>query len=79
MLRFALQLIRQHNLEQISDLNTIEAYCREAIANQPKTVQQYQKGKSKALYAIVGEVAKLSEQKANMKIVVECLERLLKK
>ncbi|XP_017860696.1 PREDICTED: glutamyl-tRNA(Gln) amidotransferase subunit B, mitochondrial [Drosophila arizonae] len=72
------QLVKENNLEQISDLNTIEAYCREAIANQPKTVQQYQKGKSKALYAIVGEVAKLSAQKANMKVVVECLERLLK-
>jgi len=41
-------------------------------------VQQYQKGKAKALFAIVGEVAKLSSQKANMKLVVQCLEKMLK-
>lgn len=73
------QLVEQHNLLQICDLSTIEAYCQQAIANQPKAVQQYQKGKAKALFAIAGEVVKLSSQKANMKIVVECLEKLLKK
>ncbi|XP_064549309.1 glutamyl-tRNA(Gln) amidotransferase subunit B, mitochondrial [Drosophila montana] len=73
------ELVGQHNLQQISDLATIEAYCQQAITNQPKAVQQYQKGKAKALFAIAGEVAKLSAQKANMKIVVECLEKVLKK
>jgi len=71
--------VEQHNLQQICDLTTIEGLCQQAIANQTKAVQQYQKGKAKALFAIVGEVAKLSAQKANMKIVVECLEKLLKK
>ncbi|KAL7727794.1 hypothetical protein ACLKA6_019734 [Drosophila palustris] len=73
------QLVMQHNLQQICDLAIIEEYCQQAIANQPKAVQQYQKGKTKALFAIVGEVAKLSSQKANMKAVVDCLEKLLKK
>ncbi|ALC47430.1 CG5463, partial [Drosophila busckii] len=72
------ELVKQHSLQQISDLTAIEAYCRQAIAQQPKAVQQYHKGKAKALFAIVGEVAKLTQQKANMKIVVECLEKLLK-
>ncbi|BFF91172.1 glutamyl-tRNA(Gln) amidotransferase subunit B mitochondrial [Drosophila madeirensis] len=72
------ELIEQHSLEQICDLETIEAYCQQAIANQPKAVQQYHKGKAKALFAIVGEVAKISGQKANMKSVVACLERMLK-
>ncbi|EDV44268.1 uncharacterized protein Dana_GF18896 [Drosophila ananassae] len=72
------ELIDLHNLQQICNLEQIEALCQQAITNQPKAVQQYQKGKSKALFAIVGEVAKLSAQKANMKIVVECLEKLLK-
>lgn len=71
-------MIKTHNLQQISDITTIESYCKEAIKNQAKAVKQYQSGKSKALFAIVGEVAKLSEQKANMKIVVNCLENLLK-
>ncbi|XP_030369433.1 glutamyl-tRNA(Gln) amidotransferase subunit B, mitochondrial [Scaptodrosophila lebanonensis] len=71
-------LIEQHNLQQISDLNTIESYCQQAINNQPTAAQQYRKGKTKALFALAGEVAKLSAQKANMKIVVQCLEKLLK-
>ncbi|XP_068156095.1 glutamyl-tRNA(Gln) amidotransferase subunit B, mitochondrial [Drosophila tropicalis] len=71
-------LIDQHKLQQISNLHEIETFCHQAIANQPKAVQQYKKGKSKALFAIVGEVAKISGQKANMKIVVDCLENLLK-
>ncbi|XP_017105219.2 glutamyl-tRNA(Gln) amidotransferase subunit B, mitochondrial [Drosophila bipectinata] len=72
------ELVDLHNLQQISNLEEIEDLCQQAISKQPKAVQQYQKGKSKALFAIVGEVAKLSAQKANMKIVVECLEKLLK-
>ncbi|KAM7361563.1 glutamyl-tRNA(Gln) amidotransferase subunit B, mitochondrial [Cochliomyia hominivorax] len=72
------ELIKKHNLQQISDIKIIEDYCKQAIQNQSKAVKQYQSGKSKALFAVVGEVAKLSQQKANMKIVVNCLENLLK-
>ncbi|XP_013111810.1 glutamyl-tRNA(Gln) amidotransferase subunit B, mitochondrial [Stomoxys calcitrans] len=72
------ELIKTHKLEQISDINLITDYCQKAIENQAKAAKQYQSGKAKALFAIVGEVAKLSEQKANMKIVVKCLENLLK-
>ncbi|XP_058981352.1 glutamyl-tRNA(Gln) amidotransferase subunit B, mitochondrial-like [Musca domestica] len=72
------ELIKTHNLEQISDIKTINEYCQQAIEKHSKAVKQYQSGKTKALFAIVGEVAKLSEQKANMKIVVKCLEDLLK-
>lgn len=73
-----LQLIKHHNLQQISDISIIQKYCQQAVKNQPKAVKNYQMGKSKAMFAIVGEVAKLSEQKANMKIVVQCLEEMLK-
>ncbi|XP_017036311.1 glutamyl-tRNA(Gln) amidotransferase subunit B, mitochondrial [Drosophila kikkawai] len=72
------ELIEINNLQQICNPEAIEELCRQAIANQAKAAQQYQKGKAKALFAIVGEVAKLSKQKANMKMVVECLENQLK-
>jgi len=65
-------------LQQICSPEEIEILCQKAITNQAKAVQQYQKGKAKALFAIVGEVAKLSSQKANMKLVVQCLEKMLK-
>uniref|UniRef100_B3P793 Glutamyl-tRNA(Gln) amidotransferase subunit B, mitochondrial n=2 Tax=Drosophila erecta TaxID=7220 RepID=B3P793_DROER len=72
------ELIELHNLQQICSPDEIENLCQLAIANQAKAVQQYQKGKTKSLFAIAGEVAKLSSQKANMKLVVQCLEKLLK-
>ncbi|KAH8382729.1 hypothetical protein KR009_004942 [Drosophila setifemur] len=72
------ELIKRHNLQQICSSEEIDALCQQAISNQPKAVQQYQKGKTKALFAIAGEVAKLSAQKANMKVAVQCLEKLLK-
>ncbi|KAI9576957.1 hypothetical protein GQX74_014324 [Glossina fuscipes] len=73
------ELIMIYDLQQISNVDTIENYCLQAMETQSKAVKQYQSGKTKALFAIVGEVAKLSNQKANMKSVVQCLERLLKK
>lgn len=72
------QLIELNNLQQICSPEAIGDLCQQAIASQAKAVQQYQKGKAKALFAIVGEVAKLSNQKANMKLVVEYLEKQLK-
>ncbi|XP_037942362.1 glutamyl-tRNA(Gln) amidotransferase subunit B, mitochondrial [Teleopsis dalmanni] len=71
-------LIIKHDLEQISDPVAIEELCKKVIEKLPKAVQQYQKGKSKVLYALVGAVAELSNNKANMKSVVTCLEKLLK-
>uniref|UniRef100_A0A1A9X188 Glutamyl-tRNA(Gln) amidotransferase subunit B, mitochondrial n=1 Tax=Glossina brevipalpis TaxID=37001 RepID=A0A1A9X188_9MUSC len=72
------ELIKTYNLEQITDVEIIENYCRQAIEKQARAVKEYQIGKTKALFAIVGEVAKLSNQKANMKAAVQCLKRLLK-
>lgn len=56
----------------------IEQYCRQAIEQHEQAVKQYKSGKKKALFAIVGEVSKLSKQKANMKMVVTYLEKILK-
>ncbi|XP_004533639.1 glutamyl-tRNA(Gln) amidotransferase subunit B, mitochondrial [Ceratitis capitata] len=71
-------LIRDRNMEQITEDETIEQLCRQAIERQEQAVKQYKSGKKKALFAIVGEVSKLSKQKANMKMVVAYLEKMLK-
>jgi len=73
-----LQLIIENKLQQISDPKVIEAICLEAMKNQAKAVKQYQKGKQKAIFAIAGEIAKVTDQRANMKSVIKCLEKLLK-
>ncbi|XP_055906774.1 glutamyl-tRNA(Gln) amidotransferase subunit B, mitochondrial [Eupeodes corollae] len=71
-------IIAEKNLKQISDPVEIEKLCLQAIDKQPKAVENYKAGKTKAFFAIVGEVAKLSNQKANMSVVVKKLEELLK-
>ncbi|XP_054725243.1 glutamyl-tRNA(Gln) amidotransferase subunit B, mitochondrial isoform X1 [Anastrepha obliqua] len=71
-------VIKDRNLEQITDDETIEELCRQAIERHEQAVKQYKSGKKKAIFAIVGEVSKLSKQRANMKVVVACLENMLK-
>ncbi|XP_055847597.1 glutamyl-tRNA(Gln) amidotransferase subunit B, mitochondrial [Episyrphus balteatus] len=72
-------LIAEKNLKQISDPDEIEKICLLAIEKNPKAVESYKAGKGKAFFAIVGDVAKMSQQKAKMSIVVKKLEELLKK
>lgn len=59
-------------------MNEIEKLCKECILKNPKAVNQYKKGKKKVLFAIAGDIAKLSNQRANMELVVKILEKLLK-
>lgn len=73
------QLIKEQNLQQISDIKEIEKLCQQAIEKHSKAVKAYHSGKTKAMFAIVGEVAKISNEKANMKMVTACLEKLLAK
>ncbi|XP_011181039.1 glutamyl-tRNA(Gln) amidotransferase subunit B, mitochondrial [Zeugodacus cucurbitae] len=71
-------LIKERKLEQITDEKVIDQFCRQAIEQHAQALKQYKSGKKKALFAIVGEVSKLSKQKANMKMVVTQLEKILK-
>ncbi|XP_067617484.1 glutamyl-tRNA(Gln) amidotransferase subunit B, mitochondrial [Eurosta solidaginis] len=71
-------LIKELNMEQIIDDATIEQFCRQAMERQDQAVKQYKNGKKKALLAIVGEVSRLSNQRANMKAVAMYLEKILK-
>lgn len=73
-----LELIDQHNWRQITDEKEIEAICRNVIASNPKPVAQFRAGKEKAFKALVSDVFKLSERKANMRLAVLKLKELLK-
>lgn len=73
-----LELIDHHNLRQITDEEQIEEICRKVIAANPKLVEQFKAGKEKVFKALVGDVHKLSEQKANMRVAVAKLKELLK-
>lgn len=58
-------VIDKQGLRQITDEGAIVAMVEQAIAANPKSVEEYRAGKEKALNAIVGQVMKLSKGKAN--------------
>jgi aspartyl-tRNA(Asn)/glutamyl-tRNA(Gln) amidotransferase subunit B len=72
------QIVEKKGLVQVSDTGAIEKFCDEAIAANPRSVEDYKAGKVAALNFLKGQVMKLSKGKANPNLVGEILERKLK-
>ena len=71
------EYVRKEKLEALSDVSELEKYCMEAIADNPKAVEDYKKGEAKALNYIVGAVMRKSKGKATPKEVNEIILRLI--
>ena len=72
------QIVEKKGLVQVSDTGAIEKFCDEAIAANPRSVEDYKAGKGAALNFLKGQVMKLSKGKANPNLAGEILERKLK-
>ncbi|MCQ8130006.1 Asp-tRNA(Asn)/Glu-tRNA(Gln) amidotransferase subunit GatB [Methylomonas rivi] len=59
------EIIENEGLKQITDTGAIEAIVDKVIAANPVPVEQYLAGKDKALMALVGQVMKETQGKAN--------------
>ncbi|MDO9161406.1 MAG: Asp-tRNA(Asn)/Glu-tRNA(Gln) amidotransferase subunit GatB [Methylococcaceae bacterium] len=59
------EIIEQEGLKQITDTGAIEAIVDKVIAANPGPVEQYLSGKDKALMALVGQIMKETQGKAN--------------
>ena len=59
------EIIEQEGLVQITDMGAIEAIVDKVIAANPGPVEQYRAGKDKALMALVGQIMKETQGKAN--------------
>jgi aspartyl-tRNA(Asn)/glutamyl-tRNA(Gln) amidotransferase subunit B len=70
-------IVEEKGLKQESDAGAIEALCREVIAANPKSVEDYKAGKAAAINFLKGQVMKLSKGKANPNLVGEILAKLL--
>lgn len=70
-------IIKEKGLEQISDTGAIEKIVEETIAENPKSVEDYQAGKEKAIGFLVGQVMKKSRGKANPDMVNSLLKEKL--
>ena len=72
------EYVKKEKLEAVSDTGELEKYCKEAIKENPKAVEDYKKGEEKALNFIVGSVMKKTKGKATPKEVNEIIKKLIK-
>jgi aspartyl-tRNA(Asn)/glutamyl-tRNA(Gln) amidotransferase subunit B len=72
------QVVQRKGLVQVSDTGALEEFCEQAIAANPRSVEDYKAGKAAALNFLKGQVMKLSKGKANPNVVGEILERKLR-
>lgn len=72
-------IVKEKGLVQITDRNVILEAVKQAIANNPKSVEDYKNGKDKAFGFLVGQVMKITKGKANPQLVNEILREELEK
>lgn len=72
------EYVKQHRLAMVSDTKHLEAVCTEAIQENTKAVEDYQRGEEKALNFLVGVVMKKAKGTTNPVIVRESLKKILK-
>ena len=70
--------VEEEGLIAITGKEEIEQFCRQAIEENPKAVEDYKAGNQKALQFIVGQVMRLSKGKASPKEVNQIVKKLLK-
>jgi aspartyl-tRNA(Asn)/glutamyl-tRNA(Gln) amidotransferase subunit B len=70
-------VIAARGLTQISDAGALEAEVERVIAAQPRYVEDYRAGKEKAFNALVGQVMKATQGKANPQEVSRLLKARL--
>lgn len=70
-------LIESKGLKQMNDTGALEKIVADVLAANPKNVEQYKAGNSKALNALVGQIMKGSQGKANPQQVNDLLRKRL--
>ena len=70
-------IIEKKDLVQVSDISELEIAAKEVIAENPKPVEDYRKGKKESLQFLVGLVMKKTKGKANPTVAKEILEKEL--
>jgi len=70
-------IIEEHGFRQISDSGAIEKIVDQVLAANPRSVEEFRAGKEKAFNALVGQVMKATQGKANPAQVNELLRKKL--
>ncbi|NDP38299.1 MAG: Asp-tRNA(Asn)/Glu-tRNA(Gln) amidotransferase subunit GatB [Rhodoferax sp.] len=70
-------VVESKGLKQMNDSGALEKIVDDVLAANPKNIEQYKAGNSKALNALVGQIMKGSQGKANPQQVNDLLRRKL--
>lgn len=73
------QFIKDENMVQISDEQTITDWIESILADNPQVVEDYKNGLNKSMGFVVGQVMKLSKGQANPKITSQLVKTILDK
>jgi aspartyl-tRNA(Asn)/glutamyl-tRNA(Gln) amidotransferase subunit B len=73
------KIVHEKGLIQLTDVDEIQRIIRGVLEENPKLVEDYQKGKEQVLGFFVGQVMKATRGKANPKLVNELLRKSLSK
>lgn len=71
------EIIKEKDLEQVSDTGELNQAVAKVIADNPKAVEDYKKGKEASLKFLVGMAMRETRGKANPQIVEEILKQML--
>ena len=75
----ATAIVESEGLKQISDTGELETIIAQAIADNPRAVDDYRAGKTKAMGAIVGSVMRATRGQANPGMVNDMVAERLKR
>jgi aspartyl-tRNA(Asn)/glutamyl-tRNA(Gln) amidotransferase subunit B len=70
-------IVRERGWGQVSDAGALERMVEQAMAENPRSVEDFKAGKTAAAKFLVGQVMKLSKGKANPQMVTALLEQKL--
>ena len=73
------EIIEQRGLKQITDIGALEALVDGVLQANPKSVEEFKSGKEKAFNALIGQVMKASQGKANPQQLNELLRKKLQR
>lgn len=71
------KIVEEKGLVQISDTGELERIIEEVLTNNPKSVEDYRAGKTKAMGFLVGQTMKATKGKANPEMVNKLLKEKL--
>lgn len=73
-----LKHIEEEGLAAVSDKGELEKYCKKAVKENPKAVEDYKKGEKKSFNFLVGHVMGQSGGTASPEVVNKILKKLMK-